>query len=256
MKKRIDFSFRRCFLLMWADLVTFRNEILVCTFALILFLSAGFWLNVTEFENEAVPGGMYFIFLIAGGTVLTSIIFRDLHKQKNGLVFLSLPASHAEKYFCRFFLSTFGYVFVLTLVFLLLQWVARQYSDINATSLLKFLPSKYLYLYFILHALFFYGSVRFKSMALMKTLLSSAIIYIVSYAIIRFVITLIFYNVAYIDDFEIMVRSFLTNPWDGGWYFFSMVFYPRPFLILPIMCLPLPLILWPAAYFRLRESEI
>jgi len=254
---KVDFSVRRCCLLIRADLVNYRKEIAVCAAALILFFAVGFWLNKTTFENDQVPAFMYHFFLVVGGALLASVSLRDMDQNRSGLNYLTLPASQNEKIISRLSLTSVGYMLALTFMFIPVQVIALQFYELNAIKYSDLLINRQTLNFFILYVIFFYGSTRFRTMALFKTLVTGTIVYTLFYFVVRIMVNILFWDIIYFEDHMILLRIIFSDPiMEKMIWIPTGAHYLNPLVLLAAVFITMPFAFLPAAFLRFKESEI
>ncbi len=121
--------------------------------------------------------GLFGIVFILGGVFLTSQIFKDLYRPESRHTALMLPASALEKVLARFLAASAGWIVFSFLGFTLLSLAAEgiNFLVFQGTHSLfhPFAPENWRMVphYLVWQALFAAGSVFFRSMAFLKTLL-------------------------------------------------------------------------------------
>lgn len=185
-------SFKRILCLIKRDLfLRIRN-------IMFTIVSLGIFLLLFEKHNSV---DMFAAFFYAGGFIVTSYAFSDLHDVYRGYAYLTLPASPFEKFFSRWCLSSIIYVVLSILVYSLLSqtalsvqhWDEKQVLEPTILSLIE-TPSSGIWpvvaKYMVLQPVVFLGAVYFKHHVLLKTgvfvslflLLITALVFLVGYA--------------------------------------------------------------------------
>ena len=111
--------------------------------------------------------GTYVMLLYWGGMILTGSSFADMHDSNRGCAYLTLPASRAEKFLTRWFLSSIGYAVFTLVLYSLLSVIVPNHGQLNAWfngALLTLFME-----YFVLQSLAFLGAVYFRRRVLIKT---------------------------------------------------------------------------------------
>ncbi len=189
--------------------------------------------------------------LFGGITLISSMMFNDMHHPLQGSAYLTLPASQLEKLLARFFLSLFGYL--LYLIPLYLCFIA--FSDkinillfgnthLNSNSILtSFLLT--LFGYAVLHAIFFLGSIYFTKQAAIRTALVLVLTAGAIYGIERFCFYIAFHNTGVIKftDFQYPIEFFLPYGWVYSMY---PLWLTGTFILL---------MSWIISYIRFKEKE-
>ncbi|HWB91809.1 MAG TPA: hypothetical protein VG605_08155 [Puia sp.] len=212
------------------------------------------------------------------GCLYSSTIFAELGNQRQGIAWLSAPASAFEKLLCGLLFSTLLGFIVFTIAFYLADIpmveignsvMARQHRvwpggyPIGPNPIWRFwrgLPGDemdqrihtVLVLYFILQGAFALGSVYFKRLAFLKTLVTVLVFILAFIALQKEVVENLlpqgWHVMPPIQDWitrddSLRVRTIRLSPWVGG---------PLGLLLL----LGIPPVFWIATYFRIKEKEV
>jgi hypothetical protein len=179
-----DFDWRRFKRLLCNDLLQQWRKIWIATLAL---AGAGLIAYLTNVDPQASakPALHLYLFsavLIGGGVIFTSAIFADLHHPLQRYHYLTLPCSNLERFLSRYLLSAPLYYLYVLIAYAIFDWVAGWISNaLMGTSAVPFAPferrmQELTLEYFGLHALMFGGAIYFRSHALIKTMLFTAVI--------------------------------------------------------------------------------
>lgn len=216
------------------------------TLAAVLFLFNLISSSNIESVNE-FPS-VYYLILYVGGLWLASLSFRDFHDRKQIYTLLTLPCSTLEKFFGRWFLTSFGFAIGLLAVYAVLYWCIAAFSAvIFRQPIILFNPLnpeiwKNILQFIILQSMFLLGAVYFKKHSLIKTILTMTLTSI-SVSLLIMMMTFFAFHPVFsptqiiIPDFSRLNFSSLTD-----------VLYFLFWIFIPILC-------WSVAYQRLKECE-
>jgi hypothetical protein len=135
-------------------------------------------------ERPEIDMFLFSAVLLAGGFVLTSTVFADMHHPLQSAQYLTLPCSALERFLGRYLLTGPVYYLYVLIAYAIFDVVAALISDeligVRAAAFAPFsskIREVTLY-YFGLHALVFGGAIYFRSYALIKTALSVVLIWL------------------------------------------------------------------------------
>jgi hypothetical protein len=194
-------------------------------------------------------------------TVLISFSFHELDYTDRKVEYLTLPATLLEKYFCRWFSTLIGYLFIGIVIYIIdsfFVWglnIPRVTKWGTSYDILN--PGNYdfvkaLFYYLTLHSIFFFGSIYFKKNEYIKTIIVVAVVGILFLLIMKIL------NIIFIPDLKtsfilkaeqnglaawpkvVDYNSFIEKMWNPVKIFFAFI---------------LPPYLWVLGYFRLKEEE-
>ncbi len=175
------FSFKRIALLMKKSLYE-RKSNLIRGFAVLFGLFAIIY--IISQRAHAFPTLVLKVLFFSGlyimGILVAGLAFPNLRTKEKTISYLSLPASHFEKFLAEFLLTTICFVVAYVALFylfnILVVWGSQLY-DINAEllnidNLLKNSDKKIseiIFTFFIFQIIFFIGAITFKKAPPMKT---------------------------------------------------------------------------------------
>ena len=232
------------------DLLQQWRKIWISTLALVGIELICYLTNVDPHaaERPAIYVVLFSAVLVAGGLVLTSTIFADMHHPLQSAQYLTLPCSNPERFLSRVVLTgPLFYLYVLV-VYAIFDWVAAQIADAmigtRGTAFAPFSPKlrEVTLWYFGLHALMFGGAIYFRSYALIKTALSVVLI-----GLGLIVVRLVALRLLYWDYFT----TWLPNESAVRIHFVAM---PPPVQMAGVLLLYLWILF--IAYQCLREHEV
>jgi len=195
----------------------------------------------------------FFWFLFLGGAISTSTSFEDMFNRTKQHNFLMLPASTFEKFISRALISTVLYPIVLlalmsalsliveTILYLIFKSPIILFNPLNPL-IIRFLP-----LYFVMNALFFFGATYFRKTHFIKTV---------------FVSWLVLFSLGF---FAILfARILIATPFSQMESFYIRVSYIESSFTLPaiyeilfniIVYVIVPLFLFYVSYLRIEEVQ-
>ena len=198
------------------------------------------------------------LILLIGGFVYSSLAFNEFSKLTTRAEYLSLPASSLEKVVVKWLYTNPFVIIAVTAVFLVIGSLFMPIIDnflVNGYSN-EILTSKSYWnlvgVYFIVHSIFFFGSIAFNRGAIIKTLL-----YLLAIAAIVGIICGIWFRIVYAEYFDGLWR--MTPP-EGTSGFGNKYSSPEEmpqvkFAIFAFKYLLAP-VLWVASIFKLSEKEV
>ena len=189
---------------------------------------------------------LFSVALFAGGPLLTSQIFADMHGRATNTALLLLPASALEKTLSRLLLMTVGFVAYLAVFTMVLSWVLE---GINAVV---FGVSRELYTplegawvivphYLVVQSLFFLGAAWFRKLNYIKTIGS---LLLIAWGLGSIAIGVAWLFGSVIWDGGMQMRNF-DMPFD----FLSGVAKIAYYFALPAFC-------WFVAWLRVTETQV
>jgi hypothetical protein len=264
------FSPRRLFLLLKRDFVHGYRGVLIAMAAV-----GGLMLLISLVSMLGRPGGDFYTpfyvgLLVLGGLISTSAAFREVHQPASGPFYLTLPGSLVEKLVSKLLVSSVGFA-AATLVFVggvsaLSELINRAifgagHRWFNPVAI-ENLHNAAIYLVF--QSIYLLGSIWFRKVAFLKTVLAQSIIgigiFIIAMVILRIVLGNLFTHSglppgpAMGQMFSRNFGQFSINGQSSpalahGIQVFGTVARVCFWALLAPFC-------WVAAYFRLRETEV
>jgi hypothetical protein len=206
--------------------------------------------------DHNTQSALFLIILLIAGTIYTSTIFADLGEKKKAITYLTLPASHLEKYLVAWlysflvFLVIYAISFYLVALFLLnIKHVSGQAEGVINLWQNQFLQMGLIYAF--LHAIAFWGAICFNKLHFIKT----------AFVFFIFLGLLILFN-------KIVLTSMIGRNVDAAPPFGNLRFQDggrqvditlanaRDNPMLTFLVLGLTLVIWIAAYYRLKEKQV
>jgi len=194
--------------------------------------------------------------LLLAGTIFASTIFADLGDNKKAITFLTLPASHFEKYLVAWLYSVVIFLIVFTGSFyliLLLLTNLKHFSGQTPELFNVFDDQRggpVFLLFALLQSIAFYGAIRFKKLHFIKTAFAFftgiAILTLISQAVLSILLrksvlpTIPFGMLRFMENGREKAISLGRHQGD----------YATGLIIILII------IFWVAAYYRLKEKQV
>jgi hypothetical protein len=163
------------------DVLRIVKPVLLMSAALLCLTSV---IYITNFEpgqvtNDPPLGVVLFgIYLLGGGLLLTSEIFRDMHHPLERYHYLLLPVSNIERFVSRYLLTGPLLIAYFVVAFAVMDWTGNLLSGwLKDASAPLFSPTAgqillLIRVYLFVHLIGFLGAICFRSMNLLKTLLT------------------------------------------------------------------------------------
>ena len=141
----------------------------------VLVLGGGF---IVYMINVPIDRGMqsafFLIIMVLAGTIFTSTVFADLGDKKRAAAWLTLPASHFEKYLVAWVYSYLVFIIVYTITFFLsvLLLMNLRYFPNSSDTVINVFDKRILEMYVVyasLHSMALYGAIYYEKMNFIKT---------------------------------------------------------------------------------------
>ena len=277
------FNSKRFFLMLTREFTLNKKNLLIIALSMIFvslvitYFGAASYTITSTLPAQTVKVYMVYPFIVLIYCVIvTSYSFLELNTPDKKIDFIMLPASVAEKYFTKFFYTTFGFVFLATLalsintlfVNLLNAGLPHEYYTQNhyyTHSKLPFVNINYLtylHFYLVVHSIFFFCGIYFVKMELPKTVLA-----IVGIAFGIILLSLLFNAFGVVGEFNFSYntnfRKFLSGytpakmQWSNQSYYLVRMFIDKVFDVLKfILMYIIPFFFWILGFLRLREIEV
>lgn len=201
----------------------------------------------------------FVLFLLGAGFLFTSSIFVDFGEKSRAIAALSLPASHLEKYVVGWLYSYLFFVLAYTGIFFLVDGLLlsiMRNGEQPAAMLNLFSPEEKTYgvflLFAALHGVALWGSIFFEKLAFIKTAVAFFVVLLVvtflNFQVMKSLLgtelraSLPFLGVSFIENQHTFYRVQLPDTQQNG--------------VIGVVLLALTLLLWLAAYARLREKQL
>jgi len=202
--------------------------------------------------------GFFYIFLFLSGTIFTSMVFADFGDQKKSIPVLTLPVSHFERFLVGWVYSFLFFLVIFVLCFFIIDFIVISVGNINPlvkNELVSIVDKKDQFLiafliFGLLHATALLGAIFFEKLHFIKTAFAAFVILIVLQLINVPLINMFFSANKRMQPLFVGInleensRSFFITPSD-----FSNN-------IVITMFIGVTLLLWTAAFFKLKEKQV
>jgi len=199
---------------------------------------------------------LFTIILLLGGTIFTSTVFTDLGDKKKAIAWLTLPASHLEKYFV---------VWIYSLLVLIVVYTSCFYLVLFFLTSIKHFPGQHTEIFDL-----FYGGGGFQVFLVYGLLHSIALCGAIYFEKLHFIKTafIFFIGIAFLIAINNLIQTMLIskkvmmNVPFGGIAFMEHnqvkeinITIDQQGHILSLVVV-LSCIFWAAAYYRLKEKQV
>lgn len=199
----------------------------------------------------------FVILMLVSGTIFTSTIFSDYGEKNRALSAVALPATVFEKFLVGWLYSYPIFMIVYTGIFyavlLLLgstkHWNADQHMELFSLGQ-DMMPVMFV-IFTLLHAISIFGSILFNKLHFIKTGFS----FFIAYGVIMIFNTIFLRAITGVNVMKLAVPYAYLN-FDIGPKFYSVAakMPSGPNIILTLYLVAI--LIWIAAYFRLKEKQV
>lgn len=199
---------------------------------------------------------LFMMILLLAGTIFTSTIFADLGAKNKSIAYLTLPATHFEKYLVAWLYSFLVFLVIYTISFYLVALFLLNVKPVPGQTggVIDLLQKQHLQMaliYAFLHAIAFWGAIYFNKLHFIKT----------AFVFFIFMGLLILFN-------KIVLSAMIGRNVDAAPPFGNLRFPDdgrqvditlpdaRYNPMLTFIVVGLTLIIWVAAYYRLKEKQV
>ncbi len=202
---------------------------------------------------------IFVFFYLACGTIFTSLTFGYLDQKKEAIPSLTLPASHFEKYLVSFIYTFVVYQLVFLGIFFLVDGTlfafGAPFKKSENEIINVFNKEQDLYIIFIvyaiLHSFAFWGAVYFEKLHFVKT----AFVVLAS-GFLMVIINNVLLNVFIKSDTEKGIPFLGVRVLEQDKRY-DLYLQSTDFLLCVLAALvAITILLWAAAYFKLKEKEV
>jgi len=201
------------------------------------------------------------VFFIVGillcGMIFTSIIFSDLNDKRKATSYLTLPASHLEKYLVNWLFSYLIFQLVFISVFYIATYAVlslgiNEFGAGNkAINIFNKENQIYIvfYVYLLVHSLILYGAIFFKKKHFIKIILTLFILGLALTFINKLLLTIM------IDE-NVMTEPPFTNLRFLNENKFYSIQIVESTLFTTSLLAAIVILLWLSSFYRLKEKEV
>jgi hypothetical protein len=223
----------------------------------ILLGGAFLFFVIPEPPDPGLQTAIFVILMLIAGTIFTSTVFSDFGDKNKAMAALTLPATAFEKFLVGWiysypvFLVIYSAVFYLGLIGL---ESARHWGP-NQHFILFSIPQSGFYtvltIYSFLHAFAFFGAIFFNKLHFIKTGFS----FFIGYVVILIFNTLFLKVLVGLDVIKAAMPFGYLNFTVGDKYY-SIITKTVPPTAIWIVLFISAVLIWVAAYFRLKEKQV
>lgn len=239
----MELSFIRLFRLLKRDLVSKSKMLLLLIFSLAIIVALMMFVSTEEYCNPGnyikIVDVIFFFALYMSGAILSASIFTEFRNPSSRSLYLSLPATHLEKWLSKWIICVpihLSIAFLIIAITYMIMgnllhnvWPECRFLPLNEINKNSFLQS--FKVYFIFQSLCFLLGIIFGKNALIKTLATIAALILVFSGIMTGVIGIIFG-----DNPDSNLNIGLT--------------------ILPNIAFIITPLLWLSSFFKLKEKQL
>ena len=230
----------------------------VAVLAGVMLLGGSFlFFVIPEAPDTGMQTAMFIILMLIAGTIFTSTVFSDYGDKSKAIAAVTLPATAFEKFLVGWLYSYPIFMLVYTGVFYLVliglgsmkHWPAGQHLDV--LSLHQDIILVVLVMYSNLHAISIFGAILFKKLHFIKT----GFAFFIGYAFTMIANTLFLKAITGLNVIKAAMPYGYLNFDTGGKYY--SIAEEGPISLGVIITLSvIAVLIWVAAYFRLKEKQV
>jgi hypothetical protein len=257
---------RRLWLQMRNDVLSNGRSLLITMAAagavivgLSVLTSIGYIGNPNGGDGRAFHIPMYTLLLVVGGFVVTSLAFADLHDERKGMLYLSLPGSLLEKFVSKLLQTSVFWAIGATIVYFVGSLAGAGISQLafggSHGGYLPLSPGdlEIVWTYLLAQSIFLFGSIYFKKAAFIKTVLA-VIVFAFAFAFVMVIAG----RIVFASEFAHLIPTDAEMERLGQKLTDLTVEWPRVFEIIGnvVNFAVVPVFFWIAGFIRLRETEV
>ena len=252
-KLKVDLN-KKMFLI---GLLGYFGFVFIVTFFIAVNITQG-----QEFILNNFHIGAYIFMLFGGGVFITGRSFHAMNTPEKSISQILIPVSNFEKYIVPLFSTTIGWVLLSFLsyeVFALLVnglWSAVFDLSTGFLNMFESFPGQKIVEvfkgYILIHSIFFLGAATFKKYPIAKTALSVFIFNSITTFISLFLILILFGSFM---DFGMASKSFFELYLENLDYSQELILKLKN-IGEAVFIIVIPLILYSAAFYKLKEREV
>lgn len=256
----MELNLSRLYYLIRKDFIVSRRAIGL--FGLALFIVTGLIMLLASDEangegrvppdvGEMVLGCMLFVI----GTAFTLTIFREYRSAGKRIQFLATPASHLEKFLCKWIYTLPMYLIGSIVVFIVgytfFRFIFAAAFDLHFVPLSEMKIRWYaimIHFFILVHAIAFFLATLFNRYPIPKAIIASFVIYLITFIVVVLIARIVLWD--YFTGFNLnneyrslrMPDGYMSYDWIERWG-------PRPFIYVTAV------FLWIVSYFKVKEKE-
>jgi hypothetical protein len=212
---------------------------------------------IHEPPDTGLQTAMFINLLLIAGTIFTSTVFSDYGDNSKAIAAITLPATTLEKFLVGWLYSYPIFILVYTCAFYFVvaglastrHWLPNQHFamlSLRQDGLLLVAI-----VYSLLHAMTIFGAVLFKNLQFIKT----GFAFFVGYALVMIINTIILKALTGLNVIKLAMPFGYLN-FDVGNRYYSIAVPSANSLWVIITLIVIALLMWVAAYFRLKEKQV
>jgi hypothetical protein len=210
---------------------------------------------IPEPPDPGMQTGIFITLMLIAGSIFTSTVFGDYGIKNRAIPALTLPASSFEKYLVGWLYSYPIFIAVYTLVFYLVLWglsSTRQWPGQHFQAMDLAQPDMYMLpvLYTFLHSLTIFGAIFFEKLQFIKT----GFAFFIGYAATILLNTLFFEAITGEGVKAAVPFGYLNFNKQNKFY--SIAASGPATLWIPLAMITAAILIWVAAYFKLKEKQV
>ena len=254
------FDLRRFFMLFKKHTYEKGKEYLLSILTITVILLVG--LGYTAYSTltglaEDIQAVIFIITLLLSGIIFTSMVFLDLSDKRKATTYLTLPASHVEKYLVNWLFSYLIFQIIFTAIFYIATYLVislginevgvgnKVFNIFNTESKVYGV----FYVYLIAHSIMFYGAIFFNKKHFIKTVFSLFLIGVSLTFLNKLVLSMMIVPKVYTMPPFTYLRFMEEQK------YYSIEIEPSEIFTYTLIALIVGL-LWISAFYRLKEKEV
>lgn len=230
----------------------------VAVLAGVMLLGGSFlFFIIPEPPDTGLQTAVFVILMLTSGTIFTSTVFSDFGDKGKAIASITLPATTFEKFMVGWLYSYPIFMLFYTTVFYLVliglgstgHWRPDQHFVM--LSLRQDGMLIVLVIYSVLHAIAIFGAILFKKLQFIKT----GFAFFIGYAVIMILNTLFLKAITGLNVIKLAIPYGFLN-FDVGNKYYSVSAKGPTSLSTIVILLLIVILIWIAAYFRLKEKQV
>jgi len=230
----------------------------VAVLAGVMLLGGSFlFFMLSDPPDTGMQTAMFVILMQIAGTIFTSTVFNDLGDKAKAISSITLPATAFEKFMVGWLYSYPVFILVYTGVFYSVltglsstrHWGVNQHFEMLSLHQPGFIVV--LVIYSVLHAITIFGAILFKKLQFIKT----GFAFFIGYACCMILNTLFLKAITGLNVVKLALPYGFLDFEKGNKYYSISADGPDSLRVIIILLL-VTLLIWIAAYFRLKEKQV
>ena len=212
---------------------------------------------ILEPPDPGFQTALFIILMLIAGTIFTSTVFTDFGDKNRAIPAITLPATTFEKFLVGWLYSYPIFMLVYTGVFYLGLWglgCTKHWGPNQHFVLFSLNQNEMpvvLVIYSVLHSIAIFGAILFRNLHFIKT----GFAFFISYAALLLCNTLLLKLLTGLDIIKLAIPFGFLNFDIGSKYYSISAEGPESVLVLIVLA-SVALLIWIAAYYRLKEKQV